>query len=470
MGMMGFTLAGSSSIRVSGGSSAARCCQASSDIEWLGVLAVAQGVEVFNIAKSTESLRDGFGCLDERATCQSVVCRAQKPALSATVVDLDAAYENILGSLIHRAWVWACSDFVKKTGASGVHVKKGRRCEARDVESGYNSQWFSVSVETMTKCLLGFTAIAPVLVCGEVFLMQGLPIGGLLSSIALSLVLNYLESYENPIMCEWWSKIRSRVSESEGWLPDGFGSVVMVRRIVDDLFSCSPVLCSECLQNMVKDVYGMLVSVCSVDGASHVWCEVEIHMSPQGKTLLAPKSANREWLLSNLGAFHKTKATFVLAPGVSPYSPKTLGRRFWTKLKRLKAYQFSRGLIVHRLLEDVLELCRLGYSFKFVRSLLHCIPFCEESVQVREFWKTFSRTCCVTPTAAMSKSDKSFKGAGCGGGAGGHAGGPWEPLHALSDCSARCLGARGPRAVAAAACGVSFLWVPSSAWFSFSFS
>ena len=55
----------------------------------------------------------------------------------------------------------------------------------------FSKGWWMITTAMMTTALLVYTSVSLALVCGYVYKMQGIPIGGVLSSAALAIVLGF---------------------------------------------------------------------------------------------------------------------------------------------------------------------------------------------------------------------------------------------------------------------------------------
>ena len=131
--------------------------------------------------------------------------------MSIVTLDADQAFEACTASAVLRAW-----DSVEHV--SIVLVKRGKK-EITALSSEFKSGWWSISLDVFRQAIRFFSWVSLVCVAGSVYELKGLPIGGVLSGLCLSVLLGKQE-YE-------WNA--NRQEQNQGWVRFWFVSCEPVR-------------------------------------------------------------------------------------------------------------------------------------------------------------------------------------------------------------------------------------------------
>ena len=116
-------------------------------------------------------------------------CKKALDHTSIVTVDLDQAYEACACCLVLPAWLRMVSRYEAVCGVSAIDVRKGKS-DFTAVPSGPKGKgWFRLSMAVITRAITAYTSASLVIVCGLVFSLKGLPIGGVMSTVSLAVVL-----------------------------------------------------------------------------------------------------------------------------------------------------------------------------------------------------------------------------------------------------------------------------------------
>ena len=125
-------------------------------------------------------------------------------------------------------------------------VKRGKK-EVTSLSSDFKSGWWSISLDVVRQAIRAFSWVSLVCVAGSVYELKGLPIGGVLSGLCVSVVLGKQE-YE-------WNA--NRLDQFKAGFDFGSFRVsqcVAVLRYVDDILLISLRYCRQCLVEFAKKV------------------------------------------------------------------------------------------------------------------------------------------------------------------------------------------------------------------------
>eukprot|EP00959_Pyramimonas_sp_CCMP1952_P133548 2792680-Pyramimonas_sp.AAC.1 len=155
----------------------------------------ASGVscEVFNMNDAAQEVRRIQAELDPPATDTCLRCGGMLRNVSIVVADADQAYEQCNSSLIGEAWRDVSRRIVHQLGTDAALVKRGREVKTRTFSTGTPPNYFKISVSDITSTLMAYCWLSLVTIGGVVYELRGLPIGGVLSGVALSILLAWYE-------------------------------------------------------------------------------------------------------------------------------------------------------------------------------------------------------------------------------------------------------------------------------------
>ena len=100
------------------------------------------------------------------------------PGLSMAVVDADQAFEACDATLVMPAWRFFVTRFEAQFGSKGILVRRGRKAFMKVQDRVFSKGWWMITTTMMTTALLVYTSVSLAIVCGYVYKMQGIPIGG----------------------------------------------------------------------------------------------------------------------------------------------------------------------------------------------------------------------------------------------------------------------------------------------------
>ena len=189
--------------------------------------------------------------------------------MSIVTLDADQAFEACSASAVLQAWDTVEHVIQERIGSCVVLVKRGKK-EVTSFSSDFKSGWWSISLDLVRQAIRAFSWVSLVCVAGSVYELKGLPIGGVLSDLCLSVVLGKQE-YE-------WNA--NRLDQIKAAFDSGSFRVsqcVAVLRYVDDTLLTS--LRWQCLVEFAKKSYSIPISF-----ASDVTCD------------LSPSHVAAQWL------------------------------------------------------------------------------------------------------------------------------------------------------------------------------
>ena len=143
-----------------------------------------------------------------------------------------------------KAWDTVEHVLQERIGSRVVLVKQWEE-RVTSFSSDFKSGWWSISLDVVRQAIRAFSWVSLVCVAGSVYKLKGLPIGGVLSGLCLSVVLGKQE-YE-------WNA--NRLDQIKAWFKFGSFRVsqcVAVLRYVDDILLISLRYCRQCLVEFAK--------------------------------------------------------------------------------------------------------------------------------------------------------------------------------------------------------------------------
>ena len=249
--------------------------------------------EVFNI--STVRARPQRALEDlSAATCSCQKCGCATGSVSIVTLDADQAFETCSASAVLRAWDSVEHVIQERTGPRVVLVMRGKK-EITSMSSDFLSGWWSISLDVVRQAIRAFSWVSLVCVSRSVYELKGVPIGGVLSGLCLSVVLGKQEY-------EWNANRLDQIKAGFDFGSFRVSQCVAVLRYVGEILLISLQYCRQCLVVFTKKSYSIPVSVASDVTSdlsfSHVAAQwLDLHLYAVGwKVCVAPKNLNRNWL------------------------------------------------------------------------------------------------------------------------------------------------------------------------------
>ena len=312
--------------------------------------------------------------------------------MSIVTLDADQAFEACSDSAVLRAWDSIEHVIQERVGSRVVLVKRGKK-EVTSFFDDFKSGWWSISLDVVRQAIRAFTWVSLVCVAGSVYELRGLPIGGVLSGLCLSVLLGEQE-YE-------WNA--NRLDQIKAGFDFGLFRVsqcVAVLRYVDDILLISLRCCRQCLVEFAKKAYSIPVSVAS-DVLSDVspfrvaarWLDLDLY-AVGWNICAAPKNLNRKWLYQcvSLGKGDlvlRDKCTILEWPGRPPLGFAMLASGAKMRIARARSLGLSEVMSANWVLEYLLELFLVGYPCACLRAIAHDLPWSAAACQVRWVIRTW---------------------------------------------------------------------------------
>eukprot|EP00973_Karenia_brevis_P089974 12400332-Karenia_brevis.AAC.1 len=152
------------------------------------------GSEVFDITQAGGIIREK--CANLVPSLSPCCLNCKKPLTSITIMtaDIDQAYEAIDSAKFQPAWSFVQNRFAATFG-DHILVRGCKREVTKPAipKKGFPAGWYKLSMQEISLALSSYCLASLAVVCGLVFKVSGLLIGGLASSICLSVVLAVAE-------------------------------------------------------------------------------------------------------------------------------------------------------------------------------------------------------------------------------------------------------------------------------------
>ena len=324
--------------------------------------------EVFNISRVRARLQSAMDGLSAQATCSCRRCGCATGSVSIVALDADQAFEACSASAVLRAWDSVEHVIQERIGSRVVLVKRGKR-EVTSFSSDFKSGWWSISLDVVRQA---FSWVSLVCVAGSVYELKGLPIGGVLSGLYLSVVLGKQEY-------EWNANRLDQIKAGFDFASFRVSQCVAVLRYVDDILLISLRYCRQCLVEFAKKSYSIPVSVAS-DVTSDLspslvaaqWLDMDLY-AVGWNVRVAPKNLNRKWLYQCVsrgdGEFvMREKCTFLEWPGRPPMGFALLVSGAKMRIARARSLGLSEIMSAIWVLKYLLELFLIGYPCTCLRA------------------------------------------------------------------------------------------------------
>ena len=299
------------------------------------------------------------------STTTCLCCGVPLSGVTLVTADIDQAFEACTTSSVMPACRFFLAAYRHVTGLNEVKVHRSKRPRVSLGKGGYGGPTVCLDIPQLIRALMGYTLITFVAYGDMIFKMSGLPIGGVMSMVCVSMVLGYAE------YC-WHHNNDER--NLLGFAVDPIDAYLCWLRYVDDTLCITYVYCGKCTFNFLSAAYKpvKLSAVSGVDQPSetHTWTDIEFRVCGLDVHVL-PKNPNRKWLH---GLAPRERALYCDWLGVLPMPFGILRACLLGKLARARQLDLSTEWQTYRLLEEVLELWHSQYPVLFLRKLVHSLP------------------------------------------------------------------------------------------------
>ena len=333
--------------------------------------------EVFDLSKARHHIDEMVSSIQAHSDmCWK--CGTPLHQMSVVVADIDQAFEACESSAVMPAFEFFRVKFLSRHG-QWIWVRKTKKeATTTQLRTGQKG-WWKFDMQSLSQALFAFCWMTLVCTGDVVWQMKGLAIGGIVSSVAVSLVLGFQEAV-------WDEDPGLRANHGFDFGSRHVRECVGFKRYVDDVLSCSCVLCGSCLFQFLTAVYSQQkLSPCSgvdmIPDEIHTWADVDMKVVSGSSLLVMPKSANKKWLSPGMWTETcntRTRASFIPWPGTLPMPFSQFRGIVVGRLYRAQALKCGPVLASIRVLEDVQELFLLGYPASLRRALVHSLPDCAE--------------------------------------------------------------------------------------------
>ena len=221
-------------------------------------------------------------------------CGCSMSRVSLITADVDQAFEACSSSAVLPAWRRISQSFESRFSSNSILVRRGRRelCKPGSSQS-FGRGWLSFTTPVLARALFSFTSVSLVMLASMVWQIQDIPIGGVMSSAAVAVVLGAAE-------LGWLGQHDEHLKLGFHFRGRGVRSCISWRSYVDDVLVGSRVFCDSCIFVFMGACY--LVSHSLVSGAGttvHTWVDVELRVVGQ-HVAVNIKNPDRPWV-HNLG-------------------------------------------------------------------------------------------------------------------------------------------------------------------------
>ncbi|OLQ14403.1 hypothetical protein AK812_SmicGene1525 [Symbiodinium microadriaticum] len=292
-----------------------------SDVAQAIISSVQASDEVFSLKEACHTMDYRIELADVqhgRVCCAR--CLQSKPQTVALAADAGQFYEVVQPHSAVNAARRLLSRCRRVTGHETVTVLRGPRRRAF-LGGHIHAEFGSAVVFTFTELFLAFSAcmfLTLVAVGTTVFRLKGLPIGGVLSKVATSLVLG-----EEERVWKWDSGRRRRLGYAA--VHSSWDKEVARARYVDDLLWVSGVYCVPCLIRAICHCYSVEFDVAST--GSHVeWLDVVLHVET-----LSWSMKRKTWVLPPPWGAARHFAHSFISGRLSRFDEVGLGLEAWVE-------------------------------------------------------------------------------------------------------------------------------------------
>ena len=235
----------------------------------------------------------------------------------------------------------------------------------------------------LERALFGFCYLVLATIGNVVWEMQGLPIGAIMSSPAVSLFLGAFE-------LAWYMAREKHMAHGFDFGAHDPLQYIRLLRYVDDVMALSFRVCPACVLEWMCLAYPLAMSPCSGVGTHigkpRIWADVEVRIQEWHVDLI-PKNDNREWL--HHGGV-RLRQTFIPYPGQLPCRFGILRSTFCSKLRRARSLRLDQVQHSTYILELALELYYLSYPRSVVRAIIHSLPLGPATLAARRVFRAWA--------------------------------------------------------------------------------
>ena len=338
---------------------------------------------------------------DLRAPATRDCCRCGRGLggqLQLVIADADQAFEACAADRLRQDWSDVMAQYRLRTGTTDILVRRGRADVFRAGRAGFGRGWWRFTLDHLTRSILVFTALTLVSVCGHIYEMDGIPIGGLMSGVCVSVTLGAQE---------WrWQR------DSAAHLREGFCfgasdalSFISWKRYVDDLIAISRCYCCACVYHFLQCAFTVKLSpvtdLSSSSAGRGTWLDLDVSVHGQALCVI-PKNVNRPWLYRGEP---RERCTLGRWPGRPPKGFGNLRSLFLVRVARARDLQLPAALAAVWLGELTLEMFLLGYPVSILRALVHSLPCSLAAQAARRLIRAFGAI--LRDSAAMNDHHRS---------------------------------------------------------------
>jgi len=324
--------------------------------------------------------------LEPPANDSCLRCGCTVKNVSIVVADADQAYEQCGASLITEAWRDISAAVVHQLGTDAALVRRGKEVKTRTFSSGTPPSYFKISTADIGRALLAYCWLSLVTIGGIVYELRGLPIGGVLSGVALSILMAWYAM---------WAQRRPEQFEKSGFIVSTSSSSIEIRqrRYVDDILGISRSYCRKCVFDYLTLVYKVKLSPASDledPETPCVWIDLEL-WPQQDSCWIAPKNDNRLWLIDQ-DPGPRPKTNILPWPGIAPRGFGMVVALYSGRLARAQHLALTIPVTLAWILELTLELIILGYPTGLILAALHSCPWSvaiQKARVVTRQWRKF---------------------------------------------------------------------------------
>ena len=197
--------------------------------------------------------------------------------LSVVVADADQAFEACCAEDIAGLWRDAEAAYRARGASNAILVRKGPQERVQVAEQGFSNGWWHLPLSVLARALIAFTLMTVVLAVGRLYVLQGICIGGVMSSAAVAVSLGGQEHR--------WFDLGGHRRLGFPLGPGPVRTYISWRRYVDDCIAISKCFCSECVLVFLQGAFSLTISPVALSGPQRgvegarkvgVWLDVEI--------------------------------------------------------------------------------------------------------------------------------------------------------------------------------------------------
>ena len=172
--------------------------------------------------------------------------------LTVVLADADQAFEAVSAADVGPQWCTLAEERAKMFSSEMILVRKGNTDIAKVTRGSYGNGWWMLTLPQLHPALVVFTMATFVTVVGRVYLLQGICIGGVLSSAAVAVALGAHQFS--------WFRLGGYRRLQYPIDPWGPKACITWRRYVDDLIGCSRMLCARCVLLWMQGAFKVKLS------------------------------------------------------------------------------------------------------------------------------------------------------------------------------------------------------------------